>query len=1075
MILQAANVQYSRDIQPILADNCYSCHGPDKENRKADLRFDTREGALAMHGDNAAIVAGHPEKSELVRRILSADAAEQMPPPDAHRKLTGTQKKLLESWIAEGAAWSKHWSLIPPERSPVPQETNTAHSPGWIRNPIDAFVLARLEQEGLPHAPEASKETLIRRVSLDLTGLLPTPQETSDFLADKSPAAYEKVVERLLASERYGEHRARYWMDYARFGDTQGLHTDDYQSRWPYRDYVIRAFNADMPYDQFTREQLAGDLLPPTHVDQLTATGFIRCGISTGEGGSIIEEVRCNVKRERTEAYGAVFMGMTVGCAVCHDHKYDPISTKDFYALSAFFNNLSEKASCDDRADWPPNITVPPDKTRAAYDAALQKKSGILKQLAARRKESGTLISGWLAAGNRPQPVAPTGLSLHLPLDENYQEASEGSTLLHNTAPGASPATITTTGPKPHWGEETWLWPTFRLETNTRVDLGRAGDFEKDQPFSCGGWMKLRNVVGGNIWNTPAGALLARMDISHHFRGWDVYYQNGSIIVQLVSAWPDAISVQTVGTTQYRSPFTPSEGSNDGTDSTSTLPRGQWGHVFFTYDGSCTAAGLKVYVDGVLQKVKVGLDHLTGSIRTDVPAWLGRRHDGEPMQATSYQDLRFYNRALSSAEVARLPREDVAAEILAHKKLGDLSTDERKIVEDFFYEEIDSPSKELNAQLPAIDAELVRLAAGGPVTLVCREKPGLPYADVLTRGVFGARAERVMADVPHFLPPLPPDAPRDRLGLAEWTVSKANPLTARVAVNRAWQEVFGLGLVETSEDFGVVGERPSHPQLLDWLATDFMESGWKVKRLYKTFVMSATYRQSAGTTAEIIAKDPKNRLLARGPRFRMEGEMLRDCALQAAGLLSKTIGGPSVKPYQPTGVWEAGSYGGSNTQHYHQEHGESLYRRSLYTFWKRMAPMPNLEAFDATDRSSSCVRRQRTNTPLAALVVMNDPQYLEAARHLAVRALGEGGTSADARIDFIGRVLLAHPLAADDHKILLEALAKFQAGFTKNPVAAQQLLAVGESPVDTKLPAIEQAAWMMMATTVMNSDESLNK
>lgn len=1039
-----AAVNFNHDIRPILSANCFTCHGPDEAHREADLRLDTQDGMFADRDEGALIAPGKPDQSLLLTRVRSHDADAVMPPSDTGERLTDDQIELLRRWIAEGASWGDHWAFVQPQRPALPDVS----SPQWCNTPIDRFVMARLDQGHLvPNSP-TQRSDLLRRLTLDLTGVLPTLSEVDAFVSDTSANAYETVVDRLLNSPRFGEHRARYWMDYARYGDTQGLHVDNYQSRWPYRDYVINAFNDDMPYDQFTREQLAGDLLPPRRIDQLVATGLIRCGIATGEGGTIIEELKTNLSRERAEMFGAVYLGMTTGCAACHDHKYDPISQQDFYALTAFFNNLTEKASCDDRADWPPNVTVPKTENAAAYDNVLAQKADVLRQLEQRRSRADELLKAWLRAGNRPNAVAEDGLQLRLRLDENPQTGEKQKKVLHNTAPDAASTEFTATGPAPQWGEETCLWPSFRLETNTRVNLGQAADFDKDQAFSCGGWIKPRNVPGGKSWNTKAGALIAKMDIDNGYRGWNLYYSGGPLHVQLIHQWPnDLISLETVGTTEYRSPFRLPEGSYEGTEPDVTLPRGGWSHVCFTYDGSGKAAGVKIYVNGLLQKVKIVGDALTGSIRTPAPLWLGRRHDGDPMQATAYQDMRIYERELSAAEVARLPREDYAAEIVANKEPETWTIDERKVIEDHFFATVDPESIALTAQLPALDAELVRLSTGGAISLVCREKTGLAYADVLTRGVFNARAKRVLADVPKFLPSLPPEAPHNRLGLAEWVVSPDNPLTARVTVNRIWQELFGIGLVATSDDFGTVGEPPSHPDLLDWLAVEFVDSGWRMKRLYKTIVMSASYRQSPKASAEMAALDPDNRLLARGPRFRMDGEMLRDCALQASGLLVEKLGGPSVKPYQPEGVWETGSYGGSNTRIYKQDHGDDLYRRSLYTFTKRMAPMPNLEAFDATDRSATCVRRQRTNTPLAALVLMNDPQYLEAARHLGERAIQEGGETTAERIDFLGRILLSRGFSDTDKLTLRSAHNRFTASLSENPNDAVALTSIGESSV----------------------------
>ena len=1056
-------VDFGRDIQPILSNHCYACHGPDAQSREADLRLDKPD--FITDDEAEIIVPGDPKASELVRRIESDDPDEVMP-QDPDKRLSAEQIALLRAWVGQGAKFRDHWAYEKPIKAALPEIRITK----WPRNEIDRFVLARLEAMGLKPSPEADRAALIRRVTLDLTGLLPTPKEVEAFVGDMSVGAYEKVVDRLLKSKRYGEHRARYWMDYARFGDTTGLHRDAYQSRWPYRDWVIKAFNGDMPYDRFTIEQLAGDLLPPDNVDQLVATGFLRCGINTGEGGTIIEELRVNLARDRTEVLGGVYMGMTTGCAVCHDHKYDPLTMKDFYALSAFFNNIAEKASGDDRDDWPPSILIPNPGNRAAYDAKLAEKGDVLRKLARRRAKADELIASWIKAGG-PKAVSTDRLELRLPLDENYRHGDADRTVLHNTAPSAKPKTFVTEGPEAHWGEETNLWPTFRFETNTKVNLGTAGDFEKNEAFSVGGWIKPRNVPGGRRWNTKEGALIARMDAANKNRGWNLYDLDGALVVQLVHSWPDAISVQTEGTTEYRDPFMPPEGHNEMPNTiVETLPRGWWAHVMFTYDGSGKAGGVKIFVNGVEQKLTVRLDKLTGSIRTEAPTWLGRRHDTEPMQAAAYQDIRFYRRALTADEVARAAREDVAAEIIAAVKPADWNEDQRKIIEDVYFERYDEPSRELAAQLPDINAQLVKLSDGGALTLICREKPGLAYADTLHRGAFGERVERVRPDTPHFLPPMPKDAPRNRLGLAQWVVSPHNPLTARVTVNRMWQEVFGTGLVETSGDLGLVGSRPSHPKLLDWLAVDFIENGWQVKRLYKMLVMSATYRQSVEATSEDVERDPQNRLLARGPRFRMDAEMLRDTALQASGLLIERIGGPSVKPYQPAKVWE----GVHTNANYPQDQGANLYRRSLYTYWKRMAPPPNMVAFDATDRSSACVRRQRTNTPLAALVLMNDPQFLEAARQLGALSIRHGGETDKQRIDYLGRILRSQPFDDASRGILLTALQKFRANLGADPASAKSLLAVGESPASLPL-STKQAVWMMMATTIMNSDEALNK
>ena len=1047
-----AKVDYGRDVQPILSNYCYHCHGPDTASRKAGLRLDLREKALAFKNKEGkrTIVPGKPEESELVRRIESHDP-DAMMPQDKEKLLNAAQIRLLRDWIAQGAEFRDHWAFEPPAKAKLPEVSN----PAWCKTDLDRFILAKLDAEKLKPNAEADRATLIRRVTLDLTGLLPTPAEVEAFVADAAPtdAAYEKVVDRLLAGPRYGEHRARHWLDYARYGDTHGIQNDKTRGIWPWRDYVIRAFNDDKPYDQFTREQLAGDLLPAETVDQLVATGFVRNGISTGEGGTFLEELRVNNARERVENFGAVYLGMTTGCAACHDHKYDPVTQKDFYALTAFFNNLEELPSNDDRYEWPPFLRIPPAQNTAAYNALLVKKAAVQRGIEAHRQSVEKLLAGWQAKGGTAKTVSGDGLVLHLRLDEN---GAAGAGTFKNSAPGAAD-TFTATGASPAWGEESWLWPAFRLASNTRAEMGQIGDFERTQAFSGGGWVKPKPAAASSPGATT-GALLAKMDGGGAYRGWNLLCENGAATVQLIGTWPsDALSVTTT--------------------SSALLPRGRWSHVFFTYDGSGKAAGVKIYADGKEQPVKVNVDALASTIRTESPLALGRRNNNAAILTdSSYQDMRLYRRALTADEAARLPHEDLVAPIL-QKAPAQWSADERFIATQFCFSRVDDQLKGLQAEVAALDAQLAPLENGGQVTLICREADGRPFADVLSRGGFAARIGRVEPETPHFLPPMPPSAPHNRKGLADWVVSPQNPLTARVAVNRAWQELFGLGLVESSEDFGVVGQRPINQPLLDFLAVDFREQGWSLKRIYRQMVLSAAYRQDAKAPPAAFARDPKNQLLARGPRFRMDAEMLRDSALQASGLLVEKQGGPSVKPYQPPGVWEAGGQdpAASDTTNYRQDHGENLYRRSLYTFWKRQAMMPNMEVFDAPDREMTCTRRPRTNTPLAALVLFNDVQWLEAARFLGLRAIREGGASDDTKLAFLGRTVLARGLSLEETADLKKALSVFRGTFTTKPAEAAELLKQGEKAKASDLPDAEQAAWMMVAHQCFNLDEFLNK
>jgi mono/diheme cytochrome c family protein len=773
-----AKVDYNRDIRPILSDNCFACHGPDARQRKAKLRLDTRDGAFAeLRGGGHAIVPGKIDDSVLIERITADDPSQRMPPAKSRKHLTESQIDLLRRWVAQGASYAAHWSFLAPVRPDLPKVKNAA----WPRDPVDGFILARLESVGLQPSPEANKTTLIRRMTLDLTGLPPTPAEVDAFLADTSPNAYEKVVDRLLRSPRYGEHMARFWLDAARYGDTHGLHLDNYREMWPYRDWVIQAFNANKPYDQFVVEQLAGDLLPGATLDQIVATGFNRCHVTTSEGGSIEEEVYVRNVVDRVETTGTVFMGLTIGCCRCHDHKFDPVSSKEFYQLFAFFNSLDGPALDGNAALPAPTVRVPtPEQTRQANRAR--------QRIAALRQ---------------------------------------------------------------------------------RIDA------------------------------------------------------------EVVEAW---------------------------------------------YSKSQAALVL------------------------------------------------------------------------------------------------------LRKQLASAEKELVRIEKQMPATLVFKERPTPKPSYVLKRGEYDQRGEQVGRETPKFLPPLSAKPKHDRLALARWLVSPEHPLAARVEVNRLWQQLFGVGIVRTTEDFGSQGEPPSHPELLDYLAVQFCEEGWDIRKMMKRLVMSATYRQSSRVTKDRLANDPENRLLSRGPRFRLDAEMLRDQALFVSGLLVEKLGGPSVKPPQPAGLWEAVGYTGSNTKNFVPDHGhEKVHRRGLYTFWKRTAPPPEMNTFDAPSRESCIVRRERTNTPLQALLLMNDPQFVEAARTLAERALKEGGATPEERLTFLFRVTTARRPGANEVSELLAAYRDHVASFRRDQTKAKQLLSVGELKADATLNPSELAAWTMIANLLLNLDEVINK
>src|ERR1017187_3937516 len=1115
----AQHLDFNQDVQPILANRCFSCHGPDPEMRKAGLRLDLEEAAMRKRpGHPDAIVRGHPEKSELIKRIESKDPHHLMPQTSlGEAKPMGPQEiAILTEWVKEGAVYRPHWSFEKPAKAPLPAATE---KDPWAKTPIDAFILAQLKKEGLHPSPEADKETLIRRVTLDLTGLLPTPAEVSAFVKDTSPQAYERLVDGLLARPTYGEQRARYWLDYARYADTYGLHYDNSRDIWPYRDYLIRAFNNNKPFDQFAVEQIAGDLLPAKNLDPLIASGYVRLGVSSNEGGTIPEELRVNIARERAEAFGATFMGLTVGCAVCHDHKYDPTTQKDFYALTAFFNNIDERPFNGDRPVWEPVTRIPKAQNQNEYNRVWAQRTELAERLRLMRLQQRMLVERWLASRkNLPQPVSNDKLVLRLRLDEG------GGEVLKNSAPYAQTASFAIGKSKPQWGETTWLWPDFRMDTNTHIVLGQTGDYEGSQAFSSGGWFMLRSAPNYNLDN-ETGSLLSKMDAGQHNRGWDLVAERGVISVELVNQGPKDLGFRTDEKSKKAAPkpkevfqfptpadltakdLAPAKPKKEApkkkeekkkeeakpatpkavedkapfvaikvSTEDAFRPDGRWRHIFFTYDGSGKASGIRIYVNGSQVKTKVVVDTLgQATIRTNAPMELGSRYpDANPSRETRYQDIRLYGRALSGEEARRLLFEDYVAEVAA-KPADKWNADEEHVVSQFYFDNVDSSAKAISAQIAQLDAQLDKLSEGGDLTLVSWEKQSPAYAHVLTRGVYTARTERVEANTPHYLPPLPQGEPHDRLALAKWTVSAENPLTARVTVNRMWNELFGTGLVETTEDFGIMGQRPSHPELLDWLAVEFRESGWNIKHMYKLMVMSTAYRQSAKSTPEQLTKDPKNLLLAHGPRFRMDAEMLRDIALQSGGLLTNKIGGPSVRPYQPANIWEQVSYPTSDTVKYTQGQGEALYRRSMYTYWKRMAVIPNMDAFDAPMRDAVCTRRQRTDTPLQALVTMNDVQWVEAARALAERVIEQAGQQPDQRIKLMGNILLAHDPPPRMASVLKGSLAQMEKHYLADPKAAHDLVAVGEKPSKASIPEPELAAWTMVASEMMNLDETVTK
>jgi mono/diheme cytochrome c family protein len=1029
--LPAGKLQYNRDIRPILAENCFPCHGPDSAARKAGLRLDRFADATAKRDGKYPIAPGRPQESDIINRVYGRGPI--MPPVASHKKLTPEQKATLAAWVKQGAAYEAHWSYIPPKRPALPAVRDAA----WVRNPVDRFILAKLEAAGLRPAPEADRRTLARRLSLDLTGLPPDPADVEAFAADKSPTAYEKLVDRYMATPQWGEHRARYWLDAARYADTHGIHFDNYREVWAYRDWVIEAFNRNMPFDQFTIEQLAGDLLPNPTLDQKVATGFTRCNITTNEGGAIDEEYLVLYARDRTETAAQIWLGTTAGCAVCHDHKFDPLSMRDFYSMSAFFNNTNQRAMDGNIKDTPPIIPVPMAADRARYTALQSEIPAARKAAESRKAAARADFSRWLA-GSPSLSTKPTtdALSAHLALSEGkgaQLTVNIGGETTAAAAPGAA------------WVDGHVADKALSLKSTSDIAVPNIGDFENNQSFTVAAWVK---VPAGNT----GGAVVARMDESNDFRGWDLWLEGNKVGTHIIHKWPgDAVKVVS------REALTPNV----------------WHHVAISYNGGLKKEGIKVYIDGAEKATDPQADALKGSIRTSTPFKIGRRSGSAAIPGLAVQDIRLYTRVLAPAEVANLRAMRSAYLIsLGPEKLKPAQTDELFTT---WLEGEDEIYRDLRAKLAALEGEEAVIRGRGTTAHVASEKETPPEAYILFRGDYDKRRDKVGAATPASLPPMPADLPKNRLGFAKWLLLPEHPLTARVTVNRFWQELFGNGLVKSAGDFGIMGELPSHPELLDWLAVEFRENGWDIKKFFRLLVTSSTYRQAAVLTPEKKAKDPANRLLSRGPRYRMDGEMVRDYALAASGLLVKKIGGPSVKPYQPDGVWEAVAMIGSNTRDYRRDTGENLYRRSMYTFWKRAAPPASMEIFNAPNRETCVVKRERTNTPLQALVTLNDVQFVEAARNLAERAIKEGGPSTSRQIDYIARRLLARPLKPAEAAIVARSLAELQSHFNGRTQEAQQLISYGESKADPALKPEALAAMTMLVNQMMNLDEVINK
>ena len=1021
-------VEFNRDIRPIFSDKCYTCHGPDAANRKTRLRFDVESGAkIELGKGRMAFVPGDASKSEVFRRIASTDTAVRMPPAYMGReKLTDREVDLIRRWIEQGARWEQHWSFIPPKHAAIPEVQEKT----WPHNGVDSFVLARLERDGLKHSPDADPRTLIRRVTLDLTGLPPTPSEVQAFLNDGSPGAYEKVVDRLLASPRYAERMAFRWLEAARYGDTNGYQTDGVREMWRWRDWVISAFDRNMPFDQFTVKQLAGDLLPNPTLDDRIATAFHRNHRTTAEGGIVPEEFRVEYVADRAETTSTVWLGLTVGCARCHDHKYDPIKQKEFYQLFAYFNNVPEKGLVYNFGNEEPYIKAPTASEQSQLSELDQNVAQAQKEWQSLEPKLQEAQQKWerkIARSKSADWTFTEGLTFHSPL------AGKRSLVEVAGCPKDNEDCDLPIVDGPAGKARVFDGKQF-LESD-----GAVANFDYLQPFTFAAWIKPE---------TGNGAILSHYEDYFEGQGHGLYLIDGKIRLHIVFRWTDiGLRIETVNPIKLK----------------------EWQHVLVTYDGKRKASGVHIYVNGEPQALNVLFDELTWPMDFKLPLRIGAG-GGLHFQG-AIDDVRVYRVALTPEEAATIPVRQSIHEIAAMAPEARTPAQRDKLRFAFLDRAAPKDIHRAQEKLTAARKERQRFWESIPTVMVMAESAQPREAFVLKRGAYDNHGERVTPGVPAVLPPMPAGAPNNRLGLARWLVDRSNPLTARVTVNRYWQMYFGTGLVKTVQDFGSQGEWPTHIELLDWLATEFMDSGWNVKALQKTIVMSATYRQSSRAGSELLQRDPENRLLARGPRLRLGPEMIRDQALAASGLLVEKIGGPSVKPYQPPGLWQELA-GGSG---YQRDKGDGLYRRSLYTYWKRTVAPPFMVNFDSPNRETCTVRETRTNTPLQALNLMNDVTFLEAARKLAERMMTEGGKDPRERIQLAYELVLARPPKPEETRVVLDTLAGFQSRYRQDRDSAKEFVAQGDSPLNKKLDARELAAYTTVASLILNLDETVTK
>ena len=1017
-------IDYNRDVKRILSDKCFSCHGPDAKKQKADLRLDIASFAYSKVTESGrkAIKPGSRTGSELVHRILSQDPEVMMPTPESHLELSGHEKAILIKWIEQGAEYKPHWAFTPPEDPEVPRVSDKQ----WAGSDIDRFILRAMEDKGLKPAPAADRETLIRRLSFDIRGISPSPAEVDAFVNSKDPNAYEKLVDNYLSSPHYGERMAAYWLDVARYADSHGYLDDKHRDMSPWRDWVISAYNRNLPFDKFITWQMAGDLLPGATQEQVLATGFNRNLKQNSEAGIIDEEYRVEYVTDRTNTLGTALMAMTLGCAKCHDHKYDPVSQKEYYSLFAFFNSTFEKGSPnygDERVVPGPTLLL----TSSGDEEGIRDLSSRIRTLEAADRQRRVAAERELQqAGDKATGAALSGkVVARLDFDKAvHKDAQTGSFI--NLTDRKTPADFRmaefgkgVTGRSLRYNEETYVsFPSTRL-----------GWYERYQPFSLSLWLKVDEVY------PLATVYYSSENHRYGYQGHDLLLRDNRLNFRLSHSYPhDAISVL----------------------SAEKLPKGTWNHVAVSYDGSSRADGVAIYLNGRRLGLEVEYDHLRKNIKQRYSI-----HKG-PIVNFSF-GWKALDRSMPKGEIDEFAFFD---DVITQPEVGHLYAMK--------------PYSALRVAAPGPDTTLMNtrralcdLYDTVKEVMVMGDLPKARPTYVLRRGVYDDHGERVAPATPASVFAFPAEYPKNRLGLSQWLFDKRNPLTARVAVNRLWQLVFGKGIVTTSDDFGNQGALPSHPELLDHLAVKYRKTGWDTKGMLRYIFLSATYRQSAVNDPAVMKADPENKLLTRSPRYRYPAEMLRDNALQVAGLLSSRIGGPSVYPYQPEGLWEEITDKAWRYRYVLSE-GEDLFRKSIYTVRKRTSVVPFLQIFDASDRSACLVKRTQSSSPMQSLAMLNDPQIVEAARFTAQRMIQEAGTDIDRTLAFGYRLVTGRSPGKAELDVIRELYAEEEKNFRKDPAKMRKLLSVGSMKTTTN-DEYRLAALSNVVLALMNTDEFMTR